>query len=225
MRIGILTHSVPAALPILAELERGQVVYILLLPEPGVKRVTGMLKHLVRLLLRPGRFATIRQLIRGRVKLVNPPIAKYENIRKIKELELDVGLHNSGVIYRQPVIEAFSIGILNAHIGMLPRYRGRNVMEWAIIEKGPVGISVFIIDTGIDTGERIVLSEEVDITNCRSIGEAKYYLFNLAGDFYRRAIQVIESQGFEYKLNMGVGRRYYVMSRLFKKVVSDRIRG
>src|SRR5436309_2693224 len=50
------------------------------------------------------------------------------------------------------VIEAFRLGILNAHIGVLPAYRGMNVAEWAALEGGSVGCSVHFIDTGIDTG-------------------------------------------------------------------------
>jgi hypothetical protein len=38
-------------------------------------------------------------------------------------------LHATDVIYRTETLQAFRLGILNAHIGVLPRYRGRSVME------------------------------------------------------------------------------------------------
>lgn len=139
-------------------------------------------------------------------------------------MKLDIGLHKSGTIYRESTINCFRLGILNPHIGILPRYRGRSVVEWAIVEGGPVGISVFFIDSGIDTGARILLSEEVSVSHCQSIREAKEYLFNLDAKFFRRALALLRSASVEYKLNEG-GRRYYVMSRLFQGVAEQVIRG
>jgi len=45
------------------------------------------------------------------------------------------------------------IGALNAHFGLLPRYRGMNVAEWSVFHDDPVGVSVHFVDPGIDTGD------------------------------------------------------------------------
>jgi methionyl-tRNA formyltransferase len=138
-------------------------------------------------------------------------------------LKLDVGLHKAGVIYRDATIKAFRLGILNPHIGLLPAYRGRNVMEWSLLEGRPVGITVFFIDSGIDTGPRIVLREEVDISHCKSVAEARQYLFDLDAPFFRRALERLRLEGPEYEVNDRSGRRYYVMSKLFQGVVEKLI--
>ena len=42
---------------------------------------------------------------------------------------------------------------VNCHAGMLPKYRGRNVINWAIINgEKELGITVHFIDNKIDTG-------------------------------------------------------------------------
>lgn len=51
------------------------------------------------------------------------------------------------------VLEIPSRGTLNAHFGLLPRYRGMNVAEWSIYHNDPVGVSVHFVDRGIDTGD------------------------------------------------------------------------
>jgi hypothetical protein len=66
------------------------------------------------------------------------------------------------------LIDAFRLGVLNAHMGLLPAYRGMNVAEWAALEGAPVGCTVHLIDTGIDTGP-ILATREVDISGCGSI--------------------------------------------------------
>jgi methionyl-tRNA formyltransferase len=226
MRTAILANSLPAALKIYDELKTVPdcETFILLCPTPGESRPRTLFKHGARILLKRGGLKSLRLIVRRRVFLFPQALDHTETLRRLKALKLDVGLHKAGVIYREATINCFRLGILNPHIGILPRYRGRNVMEWALLEGGLIGITVFFIDSGIDTGKRIVLSEEVDISRCNSIAEAKQHLFNLDAVFFRRALELLRSRDFEFKLNDGQqGRRYYVMSRLFQGVVEKLI--
>lgn len=226
MRTGILANSLPDALKIYDELKTvpGCETFILLCRAPGESRGRNFIKHLARFCFKHGRLKSLGLIFSRKVFLFRKPLDHPQTLARLKKLKLDVGLHKTGVIYREPTINAFRLGILNPHIGILPRYRGRNVMQWALIEGGPVGITVFFIDTGIDTGKRIVLREEVDISPCRSIEEAKQHLFDLDALFFRRALELLLSSNFEYQLNdEQQGRRYYVMSRLFQGVVEKLI--
>src|SRR5438128_5212353 len=51
------------------------------------------------------------------------------------------------------VVVERGLGTLNAHMGILPHYRGMNVTEWARFNGDPVGCTVHLIDPGIDTGD------------------------------------------------------------------------
>jgi methionyl-tRNA formyltransferase len=221
MRTGILANSLPAALDIYDELKAVPDcdTFILLGPTPGESQRRTLLKHLARIFLKRGGLKSLRLLFSRRVLIFQKPLDHPETLVRLKALKLDVGLHKAGVIYREPTIKAFRLGILNPHIGILPAYRGRNVMEWALLEGGPVGVTVFFIDSGIDTGSRIIFSEEVDISRYSSIEEAKRHLFDLDAVFFRRALELMRASDFAYQVNDGSGRRYYVMSRLFQGVV------
>lgn len=227
MRVGILANSLPAALRIYDEAKRvaGCEVFIILCPTAGESRPRGFLKHLARAVLKRGRLKSLRLVFNRRVFLFRKPLDHPDTLERLKGLSLDVGLHKAGVIYREATIKAFRLGILNPHIGILPQYRGRNVMEWSLLEGGPIGITVFFIDTGIDTGREIVLREEVDISHCASIAEAKQYLFDLDASYFRRALELLRSNNFERQLNDCSGRRYYVMSKLFRGVTEKLIEG
>ena len=226
MRTAILANSLPAALKIYDEVKTVPdcETFILLCPSAGESRRKGYLKHLARVFLKQGRLKSLRLVFSRKVFLFRKPLDHSETLERLKALQLDVGLHKSGVIYREATINCFRLGILNPHIGILPGYRGRNVMEWALIEGGQVGITVFFIDTGIDTGSRIVISEEVDISHCRSVEKAKRHLFDLDAVFFRRALERLRSHDFQDTLNDGSGRRYYVMSRLLESVVEKLLR-
>lgn len=220
MRAGILANSLPAALRIYEEAKRVADCepFVILCPVAEAPRTRSLASHLARLFLKRGRLTSLRLIFGRRVKLFRQPLDHPQAIARLRKLKLDVGLHKAGVIYRDATIKAFRLGILNPHIGLLPQYRGRNVMEWSLIEGEPVGITVFFIDSGIDTGREIVLREEVDVSHCASVAEAKQYLFDLDASFFRRALELLRSANFEYRVNDGSGRRYFVMSKLFQGV-------
>lgn len=227
MRIGILTHSFSSAFAIykaVADMP-GQDVFVILSPSPHRSTLTNHLANITRIVvasLKGFDAKPLKLLMRGRLIFLGHALHDKRSLAKLKKLKLDVGLHKTGVIYREVTIKAFRLGILNHHIGLLPAYRGRSVVEWSILQGDPVGITVFFIDTGIDTGSRVLISEEVDISGCRSISEAKQYLFDLDRVFFRKALALLSDSKPSFQLNDGSGPRYFVMSNLFQGVV-DRL--
>ena len=105
---------------------------------------------------------------RGIAFLETGPLDSADAVALIKALGPDLGIHAGAGLLRRPLIDAFRLGVLNAHMGMLPAYRGMNVAEWAALERAPVGCTVHLIDTGIDTGP-ILATQQVDIAGCGSI--------------------------------------------------------
>lgn len=68
-------------------------------------------------------------------------------------------------IFRRRLLDMPPLGAINCHAGKLPFYRGRNVLNWALINDEPeFGITVHYIDEGIDTGD-IILQETHPISD------------------------------------------------------------
>jgi len=60
-------------------------------------------------------------------------------------------------IFHRPLLEAAPSGMINCHAGALPFYRGRNILNWALINgEDRFGVTVHYVDPGIDTGDIIV---------------------------------------------------------------------
>lgn len=87
--------------------------------------------------------------------------AKYLSVKDINSIKVEnhlKRLNNSLLIYggggiiRQNIIDACSMGILNAHLGLLPQIRGINAAEWNVLLNLPQAVSIHFIDSGIDTG-------------------------------------------------------------------------
>lgn len=69
--------------------------------------------------------------------------------------ELLVSMSYDQILHR-PLRDLFPRGAINCHAGALPFYRGRNVLNWVLINgEDRLGVTVHHIDDGIDTGDII----------------------------------------------------------------------
>jgi len=74
-------------------------------------------------------------------------------------------------IVRRALLEAAPLGFVNFHAGRLPYYRGRNVVNWAIINgETEIGITGHYMDEGIDTGD-IILQRTLPIAWTDTYGD------------------------------------------------------
>ena len=68
-------------------------------------------------------------------------------------------------IFRKRIYSLPKYGTINCHAGKLPYYRGRNILNWALInDEKEFGITVHYVDDGIDTGD-IILQRTYPITD------------------------------------------------------------
>jgi len=186
----------------------------------GWRYLLGLVLQMIQFDLR-NTLLTLNVILKSKLRISVKPLHDPKNISWISKQSFDVGLHAAGVIYRKKLIDCFSKGILNPHIGILPKYRGRSVMEWSVFEGNPTGISIFFIDEGIDIGSHIVFRKTIDISQFKDITQAKNYLFSLDGEMFAEALRMLNDPEYiPIYQKKEEGKRYYVMSKLFEDVVT-----
>lgn len=57
-----------------------------------------------------------------------------------------------GYILRKPLIDIFPRGIVNLHTSLLPLNRGSYPNVWTIVDKTTAGVTMHLVDQGVDTG-------------------------------------------------------------------------
>jgi folate-dependent phosphoribosylglycinamide formyltransferase PurN len=90
----------------------------------------------------------------------------------VQALQPDLAIHAGAGILRPSVLSIPRLGTLNAHMGILPQYRGMNVTEWARFNGDPVGCTVHLIDPGIDTGD-ILCVRAVNVNDAINIPQLR----------------------------------------------------
>ncbi|MCG3198051.1 MAG: hypothetical protein HUU16_07780 [Candidatus Omnitrophica bacterium] len=82
------------------------------------------------------------------------------------QVEPDVVAFTGGGLVRKNILKIPRIGVLNCHMGILPRYRGMDVVEWPVAEEHlgeeGIGLTLHLMETGVDTGP-ILLQSRCDL--------------------------------------------------------------
>ena len=123
-------------------------------------------------------------------------------------------------IFKKKILNAAKHGVINCHAGMLPFYRGRNILNWVLInDESEFGITVHHVDQGIDTGD-ILEIVKVDSDKFENFIELREYL---SGVMLKLMIKTISSiKKGDYKKHQQLhsdGKQYFVMHPILKKII------
>lgn len=118
---------------------------------------------------------------------VNTP----EFVEQVARLKPDLNVSIAyNQILRWPMLRVAPLGFVNFHAGKLPRYRGRNVINWAIINgETEIGVTAHFVDEGIDTGD-IIRQDTLPINWTDTYGDV---LARVVSYFPEFVIQTVES--------------------------------
>ncbi len=94
-------------------------------------------------------------------------------------------------ILRRPILDATPGGFINCHAGALPFYRGRNPLNWALINgEDRIGVTVHHVDDGIDTGD-IIVQRFADVGPDDSYADILDRAFPLCAEVMLEALQAL----------------------------------
>ena len=98
--------------------------------------------------------------------ITHPKINSDEFINLMKDYDCDLFVSMSfNQIFKHQLINLPPYKTINCHAGKLPFYRGRNILNWALInDEKDFGITIHYVDSGIDTGN-IILQNTYEITD------------------------------------------------------------
>lgn len=123
-------------------------------------------------------------------KNVNAP----EFVDELKKLGADLGVSMSyNQIIKPNLMEIFPKGVINCHAGKLPCYRGRNVLNWALINgEKEIGVTCHYVDEGIDTGD-IILQKTFSVTDDDDYGTVLNKAFDLCPSVLLESMHYIKN--------------------------------
>lgn len=117
-----------------------------------------------------------------------------EFIDRIAKYKVDLFVSMSfDQIFRTRAINYPPLKTINCHAGKLPYYRGRNILNWVLInDEKEFGITVHYVDEGIDTGD-IILQKTYPITDEDDYSTLLNTAYIGCADVLYKAIKQIQS--------------------------------
>ena len=96
-------------------------------------------------------------------------------------------------IFRTRIINLPKLKTINCHAGKLPFYRGRNILNWALInDEKEFGITVHYVDEGIDTGD-IILQRNFPISDEDDYGSLLEVAYKECANILYDSIKLIQN--------------------------------
>lgn len=143
----------------------------------------------------------------------------------LRSEKTDIAIQAGVGIIKKQVLRIPKIGILNAHMALLPKYRGMNVLEWSLFYGDPVGMSIHFIDEGIDTGD-ILLQEAINIEKGDTIERLRQKADRLFTGLFIKAVKGLQ-EGSLKRVEQAEedGRQYFVMHPRLKNYVENKLKG
>lgn len=116
------------------------------------------------------------------------------SIRLLTDLAPDVIILGTTRILKASVISIPSMGVLNPHPGLLPDYRGVDVLYWALLNGDPPGVSIHFLDAGVDTGP-IVAQRTLEIHPGDTMHSLTRRAASLLGELMTNAVRQLIDTG------------------------------
>lgn len=144
-------------------------------------------------------------------------------VSKLIELKPDLTVFTGGGMIRENILKNSGAGILNCHMGILPQYRGMDVVEWPILNKdfNNIGLTVHFMEKGVDTGD-ILLKHYITIQKHDTIKTLRIRFEPVMVEYMVKAvIDFLNGQIKPINQSIDDGKQYFVMHSQLEKCAED----
>ncbi len=147
--------------------------------------------------------------------IVDPNINSDLFVDKVARYQCDIFVSMSfNQIFKKHLFSLPPLRTINCHAGKLPSYRGRNILNWALInDETEFGITVHYVDEGIDTGN--ILGQQ-----CYKITDEDTYATLLerayvgCSEVLYKTLKSMQSGHLEGVQQSKIGRGFYCSARV-----------
>jgi folate-dependent phosphoribosylglycinamide formyltransferase PurN len=150
----------------------------------------------------------------------------HQSIARLKKWSPDLLIFTGGNILRRQVLDVPRLGVLNAHLGLLPEIRGMSSPEWSLLNDIPVGVAIHKIDEGIDTGPVLQQYELPDAADAKSMDDLRNRLIAFAVAKMGEVVAALNQERISARPQAEVhnDNQFFVMHERLQALAAQRLR-
>tara|TARA_B100001989_G_scaffold247406_1_gene219561 strand:- start:2347 stop:3054 length:708 start_codon:yes stop_codon:yes gene_type:complete len=121
------------------------------------------------------------------------------------------------------IIKSLPKGILNVHPGNIPKYRGQDTPEWALLNKDPIEITAHLMGEEYDYGPT-VMSKKLDIKGIKTYQEFRRMIYKSIFDITALAtkkLQTNDKLNFTFRNEIKADLYKAMPKETFEKFIND----
>lgn len=144
----------------------------------------------------------------------------------VKALLAQAIVFTGGGLLKQPLLDATPKGVLNCHMGILPKYRGMDLPEWALLsgDAANTGCTVHVMDSGVDTGP-ILMTRCVPARPGDTVDQLRDRIeYRMPSMFVTATVAYLEDAVKLRPQTPEDGEQFFIMSSVLKEVVEYNLR-
>ena len=147
----------------------------------------------------------------------------------LRSLQPDVIAFTGGGLLRKELLGIPRLGVMNCHSGILPLYRGMDVVEWPMIEQRlddiGVGLTLHFMDPGVDTGP-LLLQRRVGLRPGDTIASLRRRMEPQMVELMLEGLRGLRDGSVTPRPQLAAdGRQYFVMHPRIKECAEKRLSG
>jgi methionyl-tRNA formyltransferase len=137
-----------------------------------------------------------------------------------------LAIFTGGNILRDEVLKVPRLGILNAHLALLPEIRGMSSPEWSLLSGVPLGITIHFMDSGVDTGPILLRREFAGADGCDSLADLRNKMIAEGIELIAEAVAGLDRGAISAvaQADREKDRQFFVMHEQLKAVATRRLR-
>jgi len=146
-------------------------------------------------------------------------------INTLQKLKPDIVVFTGGGLIRNDILMNSGAGVLNCHMGVLPQYRGMDVVEWPILENNfdQIGMTAHFMDNGVDTGD-ILHVKKIEIDPCKNIKQLRdkfepimcRLMVQVCIDYLNGKLKRVKQQ-------LNAGKQYFIMHPRLVEIAESKL--
>lgn len=168
---------------------------------------------------------SLQRQCRGARTVYTTDFHSARTLRALHDLAPDLCVYLGGSDLLRPVLLGIPrLGVIGSHYALLPRLRGMNVTEWAVLLNEPVGVAVQRMAAGVDTGE-IILQEQLTPRPADTLDSLRTRSHAVARELLIEAIALLAEGLAEFTPQKpDAGRQYFRMHHSLRSLAAIRLR-
>ncbi len=146
-------------------------------------------------------------------------------VAHLEQWSADLLIFTGGNILRDQVLKVPRLGVLNSHLALLPEIRGMSSPEWSLLYGIPLGITIHLMDSGVDTGP-ILLRREFLADDCGSLSDLRNKMIAEGIELIAEAVAGLDRGSISAIPQTGreEDRQFFVMHEQLKAVAMRRLK-